>query len=273
MAELVVDSMCTWLVDVRYLDSNPWAATAKASRRVDLGELRSLSDHEWQLVDKWLQRLGPSPANERLAFMMRIALLTGLREAELSACRTGWLTPDSEVGGELGWTLRVVGKGGKVREVPLTQQAVRTIGAYLHSKGVLDEIAARDNDFSGLDPEVPLLSALGDPMRPMAPARVYELIKAALQACAESLAATAPHAARRIRQASPHWLRHTHGRKFVEAGGDRGALRDNLGHASLVTTGIYDRSDVRRRRRELEKAFGQAARGEECVEKAPATRS
>jgi integrase len=133
---------------------------------------------------------------------------------------------------------------------------VQLIGEHLRYKGVLDEASANEGDFSGLDPELPLISALAESVRPMAPARVYELVKAALQACADALDTTAPQAARRIRQASPHWLRHTHGRKFVEAGGDRGALRDNLGHASLATTGIYDRSDVRRRRKEMEKAFG-----------------
>jgi site-specific recombinase XerC len=256
MAEVVVDSLCTWLVDVRYLDSNPWAQVPKANRRIDLGDVRSLSDDEWRLVDRWLQALASTPANVRLAFVMRLALLTGLREAELSAARANWLMQDTEAGGEPAWTLRVVGKGGKVRQVPLTGRVVRLIADHLYYKGVLDVTSADEGGFSRLDPELPLLSSLADPMRPMAPARVYELVKAALLACADSLETTAPHAARRIRRASPHWLRHTHGRKFVEAGGDRGALRDNLGHASLATTGIYDRSDVRRRRKEMEKAFG-----------------
>jgi hypothetical protein len=124
MAEVVVDSLCAWLVDVRYLDSNPWAQVPKASRRIDLGELRSLSDNEWQLVDEWLQARSPTPANERIAFIMRLALFTGVREAELSAARAGWLMQDREAGGEPAWTLRVVGKGNVVRQVPLT----RTLG-------------------------------------------------------------------------------------------------------------------------------------------------
>lgn len=62
--------------------------------------------------------------------------------------------------------------------------------------------------------------------------------------------------AQRLRQAGAHWMRHTHGRKLVEAGGDRGVLRQNLGHASVATTAIYDASAARHRRREVEKVFG-----------------
>ena len=81
-------------------------------------------------------------------------------------------------------------------------------------------------------------------------------MKAALAACADTVEDAEPKAAQRIRHASPHWLRHTHGRKFVEAGGDRGVLRQNLGHASDATTAIYDRSGAQHRRREVEKVFG-----------------
>ena len=42
----------------------------------------------------------------------------------------------------------------------------------------------------------------------------------------------------------------------MEAGGDRGVLRQNLGHASDATTAIYDRSESKRGRREVEKVFG-----------------
>jgi site-specific recombinase XerD len=81
-------------------------------------------------------------------------------------------------------------------------------------------------------------------------------MKAALVACANDVERTDPAAAARIRKASPHWVRHTHGRMWVEGGGDRGILRDRLGHASIVTTGIYDRSDIRRQRGVVERLFG-----------------
>ena len=249
MAEAVVTTMCAWLTDVKYLDSNPWTQVPKVNRPAPLQELRSLSDKQWKIVDAWLHEQPETPANERLRMMFAIALATGMREAELANAKAGWLRQDVDEEGQLAWNLVVLGKGSKEREVPLTAKVAQQLATHLAGKGQGAELC-------DVSPEVPLLSALKDPMRPLQPDRVYELMKAALIACADSIEHTDPKSAQRIRQASPHWLRHTHGRMFVEAGGDRGVLRQNLGHASDATTAIYDRSGVRHRRREVEKVFG-----------------
>lgn len=249
ISETIVTSMCAWLVDVRYLDSNPWSQVPKGNKAMPLQELRSLSDKQWDLLEAWLRDLPGTPANERLRMMFALALATGMREAELANARAGWLREDTDEEGAPAWNLWVVGKGAKEREVPLTGRVAQQLARHLAKKGLGEDLAE-------VDPLLPLLSALKDPTNPMSPARVYELMKAALQACADSVEHADPQSARRIRQASPHWMRHTHGRKFVEAGGDRGILRQNLGHASDATTAIYDRSGVKRRRREVEKVFG-----------------
>jgi integrase len=254
-AEVIVTSLCSWLVKVRYLDSNPWDQAPKGNKALPMQELRSLSDKQWDLVQAWLQALPRTRANVRLRMMFDLALGSGMREAELANARAGWLRQDTDEEGELAWNLLVVGKGGKEREVPLTQRLAQQVFEHLAYKGIL-EPGEPGQGTETLDPDTPLLSALEDPMRGMAPVRVYELMKAALEECASSIEHKDEAAAARIRKASPHWLRHTHGRKFVEAGGDRGILRQNLGHASDATTAIYDRSEAKRRRREVEKVFG-----------------
>ncbi|MDI4635851.1 tyrosine-type recombinase/integrase [Pelomonas sp. V22] len=251
-AEVIVASLCTWLVKVRYLDSNPWDMVPAPSLALPMQELRSLSDKQWDLVKSWLEERPQTGANVRLLFMFRLALGTGMREAELANAKVSWLRQDTDDEGELAWGMLVEGKGGKQREVPLTKRLAQQVFEHLVWKGALEEGQSIDD----VDAEMPLLSALEDPRRPMSPARVYELMKDALQACADEVDSTDPAAAARIRKASPHWLRHTHGRKFVEAGGDRGILRQNLGHASDATTAIYDRSEARRRRRDVERVFG-----------------
>ena len=245
-AEGVVTTMCAWLAEVRYLDSNPWTQVPRANRPVPLQELRSLSDKQWKIFDDWLQERPDTPANERLRMMFSLALATGMREAELAGARAGWLRQDVNEEGELAWNLVVLGKGAKEREVPLTAKVASRLATHLASKG-------QGSELSDVAPGVPLLSGLTDAMRPLQPDRVYELMKAALVACADHIEESDPRSAKRIRQASPHWLRHTHGRMFVEARGDWGVLRQNLGHASDATTAIYDRSGARHRRREVEK--------------------
>ena len=248
-AETIVTTLCTWLVDVRYLDSNPWTQAPRPNRAQPLQELRSLSDKQWDRVSAWLKKRPQTPANHRLRILFDLALATGMRAVELANARAGWLRQDVDEEGQPAWNLIVVGKGSKEREVPLTARIAWQLAGHLDTKGLGPHLAM-------LDPQTPLISALKDPMRPMDATRVYELMKAALCACAEEVESDDPQAAGRIRQASPHWMRHTHGRKFVEAGGDRGVLRQNLGHASDATTAIYDRSEAKRRRREVEKVFG-----------------
>lgn len=255
-AEVIVMSMCAWLVRVRYLDGNPWDTVPRSSRALPLGELRSLSDRQWERVEAWLDAQPPNAATLRLRLMFHLGLATGLREAEMAAARAEWLRIDLDEEGLPAWNLRVTGKGGRQRDVPLTRRLVQHLTEHFRRQGLLDGAQAQPNALFELDPATPLLSALADPLRPMAPARVYELMKTALGRCADEIEADDAMAAERIRRASPHWLRHTHGRKFVEAGGDRGILRQNLGHASDATTAIYDRSEARRRRREVEKVFG-----------------
>lgn len=249
-AEAIVTTLCAWLTDVRYLDSNPWTQVPRLNRPLPLQELRSLSDKQWTLLEAWLLALPETAANARLRMMFSLALATGMREAELAGARVGWLRQDVDEEGALAWNLVVVGKGAKEREVPLTAKVAAQLAGHLASKGLGDGLAQ-------VAPDVPLLSGLKDVLKPLAPDRVYELMKAALLACAAAVEGEGDaKSAQRIAQASPHWLRHTHGRKFVEAGGDRGVLRQNLGHASDATTAIYDRSAARHRRRQVEKVFG-----------------
>ncbi|MBV8471613.1 MAG: tyrosine-type recombinase/integrase [Burkholderiaceae bacterium] len=259
VAESICQALFAWLVQVGYLKHNPWVQLRGGRKAQPLQELRSLSDHQWALVADWLEALPARAANRRLQFMFRLAFVTGMREAELAAARVGWLHQDVDAGGELVWNLHVIGKGQKEREVPLPARFVQELTQHLAAKGLAASGAERGANLGELRefaPELPLLSALDDAMKPMDAKRVYELMKKAFVDCADNLERTDADAAARIRRASPHWLRHTHGRMWVEGGGDRGMLRDRLGHASIATTGIYDRSDVRRQRREVERMFG-----------------
>ena len=176
-AEGVVTTMCAWLAEVRYLDSNPWTQVPRANRPVPLQELRSLSDKQWKIFDDWLQERSDTSANERLRMMFSLALATGMREAELAGARAGWLRQDVNEEGELAWNLVVLGKGAKEREVPLTAKVASRLATHLASKG-------QGSELSEVPPDVPLLSGLTDAMLPLHPDRIYELMKAALVACA-----------------------------------------------------------------------------------------
>ena len=91
----------------------------------------------------------------------------------------------------------------------------------------------------------------------MAPSNIYRSLKQLFRRCAQALEDDGNVvAAARFREASTHWLRHTHGTLGVKAGIRQSTMRDSLGHSSLATTGIYVNDDLIERKREMEKLFG-----------------
>ena len=76
---------------------------------------------------------------------------------------------------------------------------------------------------------------------------------------ASILAHTDAPGAARLRQASTHWLRHTHGSHALAAGTPIEVVQANLGHASLATTTLYVTAEKKRRHRAMQ-AFWKGRR-------------
>jgi integrase/recombinase XerC len=130
--------------------------------------------------------------------------------------------------------LRITGKGGKERIVPVLPAARRAVAAYVRlcPYPVADE------------PALPLFRGTrGGPLNPRLIARVMEIARAGL-----GLPATA----------TPHALRHSFATHLLEAGGDLRAIQDLLGHASLSTTQAYTAVDSARLMEVYEKAHPRA---------------
>jgi len=117
-------------------------------------------------------------------------------------------------------TLRIRGKGGKEREVPVlpaTRSAVARYSALCPHQ---------------LNPGTPLFRGIrGGPLNPRLVAGVMEQVRMQL-----GLPATA----------TPHALRHSFATHLLDAGGDLRAIQELLGHASLSTTQAYTAVDTAR---------------------------
>ncbi|WP_225934825.1 tyrosine-type recombinase/integrase [Cupriavidus sp. EM10] len=201
----------------------------------------------------------PSSANQRLQFALPLLYDTGLRLSELVAATTDDLRQDgpSGQGGSLGldgWWLQVVGKGGRLREVPLPAALMRQLADYLTTRGLpADPRQAGGAALLGgaIDRAVRTPWARQhtlDPAAPIAPSTFHRQIKAFLRQCAETIAAADPPAARCLRHASTHWLRHTHASHALAAGVPVQMVQQNLGHRSLATTTRYVRTEAAARR-------------------------
>jgi len=190
--------------------------------------------------------------------------LTGLRLAELAAAKLGWLrlepldepvvTPGrDQVGGDIddmAWSIMVLGKRNKWREVPLPDPAVQALRDYLVARGLGDDPLA-------LDPGLPLVARLSTD-EALSPARIYEILTTGFERCAVAVWERDKRAAERIREASTHWLRHTYGAHSAARGVPQDVLQANLGHESLATTSIYVRAEKARKHRAMQAAFKPA---------------
>src|SRR6056297_3173044 len=117
----------------------------------------------------------------------------------------------------LGSSLRILGKGGKERIVPVLPIARKAVDTYLRL--CPHAIAPNMALFRG---------ARGGPLNPRLVAKVTEQARMQL-----GLPATA----------TPHAMRHSFATHLLAAGGDLRAIQELLGHASLSTTQAYTAVD------------------------------
>jgi integrase/recombinase XerC len=120
----------------------------------------------------------------------------------------------------LGDVVRVTGKGGKEREVPVLPVASEAVEAY---RSLCPHAPGRDDAL--------FLGARGGALNP-------RLLQAAMATARMALGLPA--------SATPHALRHAFATQLLSAGGDLRAVQELLGHASLSTTQVYTGVDEAR---------------------------
>ncbi|CDZ41868.1 tyrosine recombinase XerC [Neorhizobium galegae] len=137
----------------------------------------------------------------------------GLRISEALGLRPSDLTPGAT-------TLRITGKGGKTRLVPLLQVVFEAVETY--KKLCPYHLEAEKPLFRG---------ARGGPLQPAIIQREMQKLRSAF-----GLPETA----------TPHALRHSFATHLLAGGGDLRTIQELLGHASLSTTQVYTGVDSSR---------------------------
>lgn len=279
-AVTILKGLYRWLVDQCYLRGNPWGGVTTpktATKSVNAG--RSLTRGQWEFIESRLDALAPTSANLRLRVALRLAYATGLRLSELVAVRVSDLVwhsypPDRSDDDPVEvWELSVIGKGTKARTVPVGPVVIDELCAYLASRGFPRDLAmvpgdifllGMATDVSERAPWSPAAAKPVDHAKGVGAATLADQFKVFFARCARVLAETDMAGAKRLAQASAHWLRHTHGSHAIAAGMDIKVVQQNLGHASLATTTIYTTSEERRRAQETAKLWGAGKRRDEA---------
>jgi site-specific recombinase XerD len=197
------------LVERGDLESNP--ADLVSSPKKDSYLPRVLKSGE---VAQLLERIpASSPLDLRDRAMFELAYAAGLRAEELTTLDTTSPDPDAE-------QVRVEGKGGRTRVVPVGEHAWRALDRYLtRGRPALDSA----------DSEALFLSKSG---RRLSTSDVRRRLN--LQARSVGL--------------SPHTLRHSFATHLLEGGADLRSIQELLGHASISTTQTYTRVESKRLR-------------------------
>lgn len=174
---------------------------------------KALAFHEVERLLAAVDAADPSPLMIRDAALLELLYGTGARISELMD-----LTVDDahSLDGDRP-SLRLLGKGGKERIVPVGRVAVAAVQAYL--------VRAR-----------PLLAAAGKGSHALfLNARGGSLSRQSAWAILQDVAARAGLSG----AVSPHTLRHSFATHLLENGADVRVVQELLGHASVTTTQVY----------------------------------
>jgi site-specific recombinase XerD len=80
-------------------------------------------------------------------------------------------------------------------------------------------------------PDTPLIASLAeDGAAPITSARLWNVLQRFFARAADLVEADSPAVAQKLRQASPHWMRHTHATHALAHGAELTIVRDNLRH-------------------------------------------
>ena len=257
---VILRTLFTFLVSQNYLIGNAFAGVAlpRESGRV-LGSRRTLTFDQWDAIEERLEAIGHDALGRRRARAVRWLYATGLRLSEMANAHCGDLREvDYRIPGgkmDTGWLLSVVGKGDKLREVPVPTSLVEELQEELDRHGLEPDVQAESNR------DVAVLVRFEEGhAQPWSMSGLAKGIKVLLTEIATDLE---PDDAKQLRKASTHWLRHSHGSHALngrpgEAGVPIQVVQNNLGHASIGTTSGYLTTE-RDMRLAAMKGFGDGA--------------
>lgn len=249
-AKTIINAMFTWLVANRYLSGNPCALVrtrrVSASKRVE----RYVRRQEWEYLQMWVAAL-PSDnlrntrVKARTKHLLALLYLTAARLSDVSSARMG----DIQQRDDGTWWWRVVGKGQKEADIPVTQELLDSIKAYRRFYNLTALPSPSD--------PMPLVMRLGGPETGNAlltDSMVYKCIKGMFEGASRSAESDGNvEIAAGLARASTHWLRHTSLTHQVEAGIPLPVVRDNARHASIATTSRYLWTEDKERHAQTEK--------------------
>ena len=129
--------------------------------------------------------------------------------------------------------IKVLGKGGKERLIPVAGTLLELIEKYMTEKAQISELSEKN-------PEGILIT--DDNGKPLYAKKVYNMVRSMIGEVTD------------LEKKSPHVLRHSFATHLLSAGADLSAVKELLGHASLAATQVYTHTNIEQLKEVYKKA-------------------
>lgn len=214
-----LSSLFDYLCEANAISGNPVQGVKRPKIETQEGKTPAIGDHQ---VRSLLSAPDTTTLRGRRDYAILSTLLYhGLRRAELCVLTVSDLQQRRGV-----MHLRIHGKGGKLRHVPLHPSSAEAINAYLESAGHAGD--AQGALFRPASNNTRVGSAA------ITPDGVYKMLAGYAASLKIDVAGFGPHA-----------LRATAATNALEHEADIAKVQEWLGHANIATTRMYDRRKMR----------------------------
>jgi integrase len=223
-----------YLMNEELLYGNP-AQMAKPDCRYfikdsQVKEIRRLTETQWQYVfTVALELANEDPLYERSLFVICASKTLFLRVSELSE-RNNWVPVMSHFwqDSDGNWWLKVFGKGRKLRDITVPDDFIEYLKRYRAYRGLSPLPSPGENH-----PIVEKIRGQGGMTSRQLTRVVQDIFDKAYD---KMRVVEGDDNARKLKEASTHWLRHTGASMEVERGRALKDLSEDLGHSSMATT-------------------------------------
>lgn len=250
----ILTTMYDYMVQSGYLTLNPFKLIKRKSARltVNKGIERYLTHKELDYIFNYINCMPKQTETQirvysRIKWIFSLLYLSGCRRHEIvNAKMSDFIRKQGN------WWLKVIGKGNKYGEIPVTTDLLLALIEYRKSIGLSDYPSFSETNIALVNN----LQVSPNKYVGITDSMLYKIIKNTCLEIANHVKLTDPGAAFVIEQVSTHWLRHTSATHQVDAGIDIRVVKENLRHSLLETTMKYQHTENDARHQETNKKFG-----------------
>lgn len=230
-AMVILDGMMQWLVQAGYIAANPMILQ-QVSRGGRKRLERFLTQSELSACLSLLDAQELKVARERWLFS--VLAMAGLRISEVCTLRMSDFHVSRRDPGQ--WWLSVLGKGSKVRLVPVSDQLLDELQRF--RRRLAREFGLRPA-LPPANETLPALPSLRDPEVFVTRSSLHTAVKSMCERLSATLLQNNPDLSTLVSSVSAHWLRHSYGTMLADNEVDLRVIMDNMGHSSIQSTQIY----------------------------------